>query len=75
MKIDSHHHLWRFDPVEYGWIDEKATVLRRSYLHGDLARELAAAGLDGAVAVQARQSLAENDFLLAEAEASAAVCN
>ncbi|AMY11088.1 putative metal-dependent hydrolase of the TIM-barrel fold protein [Luteitalea pratensis] len=70
MKIDSHQHLWRFDPVEYGWIDEKATALRRSYLHADLARELTASGLDGAVAVQARQSLAENDFLLGQATAS-----
>ena len=70
MRIDSHQHLWRFDPVEYGWIDEKATALRRSYLHQDLERELAAAGLDGSVAVQARQSLAENDFLLEQAAAS-----
>lgn len=70
MKIDSHHHLWRFDPAEYGWIDEQATALRRSYLHQDLARELAAAGLDGAIAVQARQSLAENEFLLEQARAS-----
>ena len=70
MKIDSHQHLWHFDPVEYGWIDEKATALRRSYLHGDLARELSASGLDGSVAVQARQSLVENDFLLEQAAAS-----
>ena len=70
MRIDAHQHLWRFDPVEYGWIDASATALRRDYLHGDLARELSASGLDGAVAVQARQSLAENDFLLAQAESS-----
>jgi len=71
MRIDAHHHLWRFDPIAYGWIDETATALRRDYLHADLARELAASGLDGAIAVQARQSLAENDFLLAQADASA----
>ena len=70
MKIDSHQHLWHFDPVEYDWIDEKATALRRSYLHEDLARELSTSGVDGAVAVQARQSLAENDFLLEQAAAS-----
>jgi L-fuconolactonase len=70
VKIDSHQHLWRFDPVEYGWIDATATVLRRDYLHTDLARELVDCGLDGAIAVQARQSLAENDFLLAQADAS-----
>jgi L-fuconolactonase len=70
MKIDTHQHLWRFDPGEYGWIAADATVLRRDYLWADLARELEASRLDGAVAVQARQSLAENDFLLEQAEAS-----
>lgn len=71
MRIDAHHHLWRFDPIAYGWIDATAAALRRDYLHADLARELTASGLDGAIAVQARQSLAENDFLLAQADASA----
>ena len=70
MRIDSHQHLWRFDPVEYGWIAPTATALRRDYVHTDLTRELAAAGLDAAVAVQARSSLDENDFLLDQAEAS-----
>ena len=71
MRIDSHQHLWRFDPVEYGWIEPSAAALRRDYLHPDLARELDDARIDAAIAVQARQSLAENDFLLAQAEASA----
>lgn len=71
MRIDTHQHLWRFDPDEYGWIGAAATALRRDYLHADLARELDAAGIDASVAVQARQSLAENDALLAEAAASA----
>ncbi len=70
MKIDSHQHLWRFDPVEYGWIGADAVVLRRHYRHADIARELSASGLDASIAVQARQSLAENDFLLSEADAS-----
>lgn len=70
MRIDTHQHLWRFDPVEYDWIGADASALRRDYLHADLARELDAARIDASVAVQARQSLAENDFLLAEAEAS-----
>ncbi len=71
VRIDSHQHLWRFDPVEYGWIEPSAAALRRDYLHPDLARELDDARIDAAIAVQARQSLAENDFLLAQAEASA----
>ncbi len=70
MRIDSHQHLWQFDEAEYGWIDAEARVLRRDYRAADIVRELDAAGLDASVAVQARQSLAENDFLLAEADAS-----
>ncbi len=70
MRVDTHQHLWRFDPVEYDWIVPEATALRRDYLHPDLVRELDAARIDAAVAVQARQSLAENDFLLEQAAAS-----
>jgi len=70
MRVDSHQHLWEFDPLQYGWIGEDMPALRRSYLHADLTRELDAAGIDAAIAVQARQSLAENDFLLTQA----AVC-
>jgi L-fuconolactonase len=70
VRIDSHQHLWRFDAVEYDWIPADPPTLRRDYLPADLARELDAARLDAAIAVQARQSLAENDFLLAQADAS-----
>src|SRR5688572_25251757 len=38
--------------------------IARDFLPEDLAPELAAAGLDGCVAVQARSTPAENDFLL-----------
>jgi L-fuconolactonase len=69
MRIDSHHHLWRFTPDAYGWITPDMAVLRRDYLGSDLAREMRAAGIDGALAVQARQTLAENDDLLGEADA------
>ena len=71
MRIDSHHHLWRFDPAEYGWIPADPPTLRRDYLTADLVRELDATRVDTAIAVQARQSLEENDFLLAQAGASA----
>lgn len=64
MVIDSHHHFWRFDPADYGWISETMAILRRDYLPGQLAEEAAAAGVDGVVSVQARQSLRETDWLL-----------
>ncbi len=68
--IDAHCHLWRFDAGEYDWIPEDPAVLRQDHLAADLVCELDAAGIDGAIAVQARQSLAENEFLLEQADAS-----
>jgi L-fuconolactonase len=68
LKIDSHHHLWKFDVKEYGWIDEHMTVLRRDFLPADLHKEMTAAGISGAVAVQARQTVEETRWLLELAE-------
>ena len=58
-QIDAHHHLWRYTPEEYGWIDEEMKVLRLDFLPRDLYAEIAAAGIDGTVAVQERQTLEE----------------
>jgi L-fuconolactonase len=62
--VDAHHHLWKYSPEEYGWIDESMAVLRRDFVPEDLTRELAIAGVDGAVTVQARQTLEETKWLL-----------
>lgn len=64
MVIDAHHHFWTYDPAEYRWIDESMTALRRNFGPADLQRETAAAGVDGVVSVQARQSMAETEWLL-----------
>lgn len=64
MRIDSHQHFWTYDPVEYGWMDERMGALKSDHLPEDLAPLLAAHELDGCIAVQARQSLEENEFLL-----------
>ena len=64
MRIDAHQHFWRYDSAELGWIDDSLAALRRDFLPEHLAPLLAANGFDGCVAVQARQSLAETDFLL-----------
>ncbi len=62
--IDAHHHFWRYDPVEYDWINEEMGVLRRDFLPGDLRAEAAAAGVTGVVSVQARQTIEETAWLL-----------
>ena len=64
MAIDSHHHFWTYTTAEYGWIDDAMKVIRRDFLPADLEKEIQAAGVDGVVSVQARQTLEENRFLL-----------
>lgn len=62
--IDAHHHLWRYSAEDYGWISPEMDVLRRDFVARDLDRELRAAGVDGSVVVQARQSVEETRWLL-----------
>ena len=69
--IDSHHHLWRYTEQDYGWIGPQMQVLQRDFLPEDLSREMAAAQIHGAVAVQARQTIEETRWLLDLAEQSA----
>jgi L-fuconolactonase len=62
--IDAHHHLWKFDSSQYAWISQKMAVIRHDFLPADLKREIDAAGIEGVVSVQARQSLQETIWLL-----------
>jgi len=70
MRIDSHQHFWKYDPIEYGWIGPDQSVLKRHYLPDDLEPLLASQRIDGCVAVQARQNLEETDWLLELADQS-----
>jgi len=64
MHIDSHQHFWKYDPREYGWIDESMKSLRRDFMPEDLEPDLRVNGFDGCIAVQARQTLEETRWLL-----------
>ncbi len=64
MKIDTHQHFWRYSADEYGWIGQGMEVLKKDFLPEHLARLLKSTGMDGTVAVQARQSLEESRWLL-----------
>ncbi|MFC4992498.1 amidohydrolase family protein [Rubritalea tangerina] len=66
--IDAHHHLWNYTDAEFGWIE--SDTIRRDFRAPELDTLLTENGVSGAVAVQARTSLEENDFLLAEAATS-----
>ncbi len=64
MIIDSHQHFWKYEPEEHAWIDDSMSVIRRDFLPSDLREVYQENEIDGCVAVQATQSMAETDFLL-----------
>ncbi len=64
MKIDSHHHFWKYQTQEYGWLDESMKAIRRDFLPAQLKSEIEAAGIDGVVSVQVRQTVEETTWLL-----------
>ena len=64
MRIDSHQHFWKYNPVRDQWITEEMAVIRRDFLPEDLLPELRANQIDGCIAVQADQSEDETQFLL-----------
>lgn len=68
MKIDSHQHFWIYNSRDYGWMDDRTTSLQKNFLPEDLHKELMSVGVEGTVAVQARQILPETEWLLQLAE-------
>jgi L-fuconolactonase len=64
MIIDSHHHFWKYDPIEYDWIDDSMKVIRKDFLPESLELTIREAGVDGVISVQARQSVEETSWLL-----------
>ena len=67
MKLDSHQHFWSYDAAQYPWI-QPGSPLHRDWLPSDLEPLLHQAGLDGCVAVQARQTVEESRWLLTLAD-------
>jgi L-fuconolactonase len=74
MRIDAHHHLWRYTPEEYGWIDEKMPSLQHDFLPADLIETVTTSGIEGTIAVQARQTIQETQWLLELAARSPILC-
>jgi L-fucono-1,5-lactonase len=64
MRVDAHQHFWRYNSDEYGWIDDSMASLQRDFLPADLRPELDRAGFEACIAVQARQTLEETNWLL-----------
>jgi L-fuconolactonase len=74
VRVDAHHHLWRYTAEEFGWLGQNMMPLRRDFLLPELEQTLNGAGIDATVAVQARQTLEETRFLLECAARSPRIC-
>lgn len=64
MKIDTHQHFWHFEPQEFPWISEDMPILRRHLGPADVRPDMDHCGVLGVIAVQARCSPEETDYLL-----------
>lgn len=64
MRIDAHQHFWKYEPREYSWIDDAKRAIQHDFLPADLHKEIQQVGIDAVVSVQARQTMAETNWLL-----------
>jgi L-fuconolactonase len=67
--VDAHQHFWNLETGDYPWLTPDSGVLYRTYAPQDLRPELTAAGVDRTVLVQAADSYAETDAMLALSDA------
>jgi L-fuconolactonase len=70
-RIDAHHHLWDLESGIYSWPTVEEAEIHRTFSAEDLAPELDAAGIDSTVIVQADDSLADTDAMLAAGSSNA----
>lgn len=65
MIVDAHQHYWTVARGDYRWLTPALAPLYRDYTPADLEPELARAGVDGTILVQAADTAAETRHLLA----------
>ena len=62
--VDSHLHVWDLEVSDYAWLGPRHGALYRSFGADEAAGELATAGVEGAVLVQAEDSFRDTTYLL-----------
>lgn len=65
MTVDAHQHFWKLSRGDYSFPLPKDDLLYRDFLPLDLANQLVDAKVDATIAVQATETRAETEFLLA----------
>ncbi len=71
MIVDSHQHFWDPASVDYPWLVPEYGPIYRAFAPPELEPQLVAAGIDRTVLVQAANSYADTDAMLAQAAAFA----
>lgn len=67
--VDAHQHVWDLERGEYAWLTPELGPLHRTWEQQELLPQLAAAGVDRTVLVQAEDSLGDTERMLAVADA------
>jgi L-fuconolactonase len=69
MIVDSHQHFWDLQEVAYPWLVPAYGPIYRTFTPSELEPQLAAAGVDRTVLVQAANSFEDTDSMLRHAAA------
>ncbi|MEU8383566.1 amidohydrolase family protein [Streptosporangium sp. NPDC048865] len=67
--VDAHQHFWNLETGSYSWLTPEAGPLYRTFAPEELLPQLAAAGVERTVLVQAADTYADTDAMLAQADA------
>jgi L-fucono-1,5-lactonase len=62
--IDAHHHLWKYSADQYPWMLDGMEGIRKDFLIPQLETVTQMASVTGTIAVQARQTIEETEWLL-----------
>ncbi len=63
VRLDAHQHFWVYNEHDYAWLAGHR-ILEQDYLPEHLQPNLIENGFHGSIAVQARQTIDETEFLL-----------
>ncbi|MCC4831821.1 amidohydrolase family protein [Shewanella sp. 10N.7] len=67
-RIDSHQHFWQVDRGDYAWLTPELTGLYKDHLPQSIQQYLTQESISQTILVQAADTVAETDFILALAE-------
>ncbi len=70
MRIDAHQHFWTLSRGDYGWMSPDLAPIYRDFGPDDIEPLRQAAGIDRTIVVQAADTVAETEFILALADST-----